>query len=200
MRQSPKDQILELSRKHPLLRACDVRQLGLSTVLLSRLVSQGRLERVGRGVYQNPDVDWDEHTSIATVAAMVPKGVIVLLSALAFHGIGSQPARAVWLQLPMGATTPNIKYPPVRIVRTRVKAALAEGVKTHVLNGMSVRITSPARTVADCFKYRREVGLELCLDVLRETVPHRAKAAEVLLYAKMNRVERFMLPYLEMLA
>jgi predicted transcriptional regulator of viral defense system len=151
-------------------------------------------------VYQNPDVDWDEHTSIATVAAMVPKGVIVLLSALAFHGIGSQPARAVWLQLPMGATTPNIKYPPVRIVRTRVKAALADGVKTHVLNGMSVRITSPARTVADCFKYRREVGLELCLDVLRETVPHRAKAAEVLLYAKMNRVERFMLPYLEMLA
>ena len=112
-----------------------MRQLGLSTGLLSRLVSQGRLERVGRGVYQNPDVDWDEHTSIATVAAMVPKGVIVLLSALAFHGIGSQPARAVWLQLPMGATTPNIKYPPVRIVRTRVKAALADGVETHVLNG-----------------------------------------------------------------
>ena len=200
MLESPTDRILELSRQHPLLRASAVRQAGLSTALLSRLVSQGRLVRVGRGVYQNPEVDWDEHTSIATVAAMVPKGVVVLESALAFHGIGSHPARAVWLQLPMGATTPNIKYPPVRIVRTRVEAALTAGVELHVLSGITVRITNPARTVADCFKHRKTMGMELCFEALREVVPHRAKAAEVLLYAEMNQVERLILPYLEMLA
>lgn len=200
MLESPTDRILELSRQHPLLRASAVRQAGLSTALLSRLVSQGRLVRVGRGVYQNPEVDWDEHTSIATVAAMVPKGVVVLESALAFHGIGSHPARAVWLQLPMGATTPSIKYPPVRIVRTRVEAALTAGVELHVLSGITVRITNPARTVADCFKHRKTMGMELCFEALREVVPHRAKAAEVLLYAEMNQVERLILPYLEMLA
>lgn len=200
MLESPTDRILELSRQHPLLRASAVRQAGLSTALLSRLVTQGRLVRVGRGVYQNPEVDWDEHTSIATVAAMVPKGVVVLESALAFHGIGSHPARAVCLQLPMGATTPNIKYPPVRIVRTRVEAALTAGVELHVLSGITVRITNPARTVADCFKHRKTMGMELCFEALREVVPHRAKAAEVLLYAEMNQVERLILPYLEMLA
>ena len=200
MRKNHTDPILELSRKHALLRASDVRAAGLPSANLSILVRQGLLERVGRGVYQHPDVDWDENTSIATVAAMVPKGVIVLESALAFHGIGSHPARAVCLQLPMGATTPNISYPPVRIVRTRVEAALTDGVESHVLSGIAVRITNPARTVADCFKHRKTVGLELCLEALREVVPHRAKAAEVLLYAEMNQVERFMLPYLEMLA
>jgi len=195
-----RDRILELSREHTLLRASDVRAAGLSTAILSRMVEQGLMERVGRGVYQNPAADWDEHTSISMVAATVPKGVVVLLSALAFHGIGSHPARSVWLQLPMGATTPNIKYPPVRIVRTRVEAALSAGVDTHNLHGIDVPITNPARTVADCFKHRKKVGLELCLEALREIVPQRAKAAEVLRYAEMNQVERVMLPYLEMLA
>lgn len=198
--ESTTEDLLELARSRPLLRARDVRDAGISTALLSRLVAEGRLERVGRGVYRDPETDWDEHTSIATVAAIVPRGVIVLLSALNFHGIGTHQANAIWIQLPINATQPKVDYPPIEVVRTRVAEAFTAGVEEHDLNGIKVRITDPARTVADCFKHRNKFGLELCLEALRETVPSRAKPAEVLTHARMNRVERIVLPYLELLA
>jgi predicted transcriptional regulator of viral defense system len=192
--------ILAMARAKPLIRARDVREAGLATIALSRMVERGLLERVARGVYRHPEAKWDEHISLSTVASMIPKGVIVLLSALNFHGIGTHHAHAVWVQLPINSAIPKVEYPPLEVVRTRLKDAFTEGVEEHLLNGIAVRITNPARTVADCFKHRNKLGLDLCLEALREIVPRRCKAAEVLTYAKMNQVERLMLPYLEMLA
>jgi predicted transcriptional regulator of viral defense system len=192
--------ILAMARATPILRARDVREAGLATSVLSRMVESGQLERVARGVYRHPDSDWNEHIFLSAVSAMMPKGVVVLLSALNFHGIGTHQAHSVWVQIPINFPSPKIKYPPIEIVRTRLEAAFSEGVDDHNLNGVSVSITNPARTVADCFKHRNKLGLELCLEALREIVPTRCKIAEVLTYAKMNQVERLMLPYLEMLA
>ena len=189
-----------MAKAKPLIRARDVREAGMATIALSRMVESGLLERVARGIYRHPESEWNEYISLSTVAAMVPKGVIVLLSALNFHQIGTHQAYSVWVQLPIKSANPKIEYPPIEVVRTRKVDALTKGVDEHLLNGIAVKITNPARTVADCFKHRNKLGLELCLEALREIVPTRCKVAEVLTYAKMNKVERLMLPYLEMLA
>lgn len=191
-------ELLEIARTK-LLRVADARRAGLSTSLLSRLVAQGRLNRVGRGVYLHPEAELDENESLSVVAAQVTDCVIVLLSALRFHNIGTHSPNAVWIQRPVGTRPPAFRYPPVEIVYTRLSKAFESGVEVHELNGVNVQITTPARTVADCFKHRDKLGLEACLEALREIVPKRAAAAEVLRFAKMNRVENMMLPYLEIL-
>ena len=160
------EKIKGMAMSQPLLRVEDVRTAGLPTMVLSRMVEHGQLDRLARGIYCRPDQEFDENLSLSIAAARIPKAVFVLISALNFHAIGTQPARAVWMQLP---------------------------------HGIPVRITSPARTVADCFKHRKKLGLDLCLEALREVVPTRCKPGEILSYAKMNRVERILLPYLEVL-
>ncbi len=192
--------LTDLSRKRPLLRAKEARESGISTATLSRAVKQGHLERIERGLYRRPGSELDEHQSLSEVAARIPQGVIVLISALNFHQIGTHQAHAVWVQLKINAVTPKIDYPPISIVRTSLPRAFKAGVETHELNGVPVRITTPARTVADCFKHRRKLGLELCIEALREVVHDHAKPAEILKHAAMNRMEKIMVPYIEALA
>ena len=189
--------LLKLARQQPLLRAQDVRAAGISSSLLSRAVKNGQLERLSRGVYRHPDVPWDEHTQLAEVSARVPQAVIVLISALNFHQIGTHQAHSIWLQLKNNAVAPRIDYPPIEIVKTGITEAFTRGVEVHQLNGIAVPITTPARTVADCFKYRSRLGLELCLEVLREVIGKKAKANEILEFATMIRVDKVMLPYVE---
>jgi predicted transcriptional regulator of viral defense system len=193
------EKIKGMAMSQPLLRVEDVRTAGLPTMVLSRMVEHGQLDRLARGIYCRPDQEFDENLSLSIAAARIPKAVFVLISALNFHAIGTQPARAVWMQLPHNAVKPRIDHPPIEIVRTRLNEAFSAGVEEHMLNGIPVRITSPARTVADCFKHRKKLGLDLCLEALREVVPTRCKPGEILSYAKMNRVERILLPYLEVL-
>jgi predicted transcriptional regulator of viral defense system len=196
--QTKTTELLEIARTK-LLRVADVRRAGLPTSLLSRLVAQGRLARVGRGVYRHPEAELDENESLSVVAAQVPNCVVVLLSALRFHRIGTHSPNAVWIQRPVGTRPPAFRYPPVEIVYTRLDKAFEFGVEAHQLNGVEVLITTPARTIADCFKHREKIGLEACLEALREIVPTQASAAEVLKFSKMVRVESVMLPYLEIL-
>ena len=191
------DALLKLARQHPLLRASDVRVAGISTSLLSRAVKNGQLERLSRGIYRHPDTPWDEHTQLAEVSARVPQAVIVLISALNFHQIGTHQAHSTWLQLKNNAVAPRIDYPPIEIVKTSIADAFAKGIEVHQLNGIAVPITTPARTVADCFKYRSRLGLELCLEALREVLAQKVKASEILEFAKMIRVDKVMLPYIE---
>jgi predicted transcriptional regulator of viral defense system len=191
--------LMELAGQRPLLRASDVRRAGVSSSTLSRAVREGALERVNRGLYRRPDAPWDEHLALSEVAARVPQAIIVLVSALNFHQIGSHQAHAVSIQLKQNAVTPRIGYPALEVIRSTNPKAFDEGVEVHVFNGIEVRITTPARTVADCFKHRSKLGLELCLEALKEILRSGTRPVEIMQYARMNRVEKVMMPYLEAL-
>ena len=191
--------LIELAGQRPLLRASDARRAGVSSSILSRAVREGALERVNRGLYRRPDAPWDEHLALSEVAARVPQAIIVLVSALNFHQIGTHQAHAVSIQLKQNAVTPRIGYPALEVIRSTNPKAFDEGVEVHVFNGIEVRITTPARTVADCFKHRSKLGLELCLEALKEILRSGTRPVEIMQYARMNRVEKVMMPYLEAL-
>lgn len=197
LRSPQNEALMELARKVPLLRASDVRAAGVCSAILTRAVRSGALEHVSRGLYRMPDAPWDEHLALSEVAARVPQGVIVLVSALNFHHIGSHQAHAVSIQLRQNAGTPRMDYPALEVIRSTNPQAFTDGVEVHELNGISVKITTPARTVADCFKHRSKLGLELCLEALKEILRSGTQPAEIMNHARMNRVEKVMMPYLE---
>ena len=192
--------IIEIAKAHPLITAKTLREQGISPSTISAAIASGQLVRVNRGVYRHVDASWDENLNLSEIAARVPQAIVVLLSALNFHQIGTHQARRVWIQLKQNAVRPRIDYPPIEVIRSRNARAFTEGVETHELNGIPVRITTPARTVTDCFKHRRKLGLELCLEALREILRSGTSPAEILELARMNRVENVMLPYVEALA
>lgn len=191
-----------LSQCSPLISRKDALAAGVSSDALTRLTRAGVLLRVGRGLYQLADKDAPV-SDLVEVSLQQPKGVICLISALAFHGIGTQRASEVWLQLPINAPTPTIKWPPLRIVRSRLPEAFTEGVEVHQIGGHPVRITSLDRTVVDCFKHRSLVGLDVALEALRARMANRQGAGRSLQdihrYSRMMRVARVMQPYMEAL-
>jgi len=193
-------QLLELAKSRPLLLAKEIREAGIAHATLSAAMTAGKIERVNRGVYRHVDAPWDEHLHLSEVIARVPKAVIVLISALNYHQIGTHQAHGVWIQLKQNAVTPRIDYPAIEVIRSRNDWAFTEGVEIHDLNGIAVPITNPARTVADCFKHRSKLGLDLCLEALRDTLQAGTKTREILAYARLNRVENVMIPYLQTLS
>lgn len=191
------DQVLELAREAGLLRPRDLQARGLSRGYLHRLTQRGQLVRSERGLYLLPDAPLTEYHSLAEVAKRVPHGVICLLSALDFHGLTTQAPFQVWLAIGPKAYRPRFDYPPLRLVRFSGQA-LTFGVETHMIEGVPVRVTTPAKTVADCFKYRHKVGLSVALEALRETWrERRATMGELEEAARVCRVKEAMQPYLE---
>ena len=159
----------------------------------------GALERVARGRYRLPDAPITEHHGFALVAAAVPKAVICLLSALSFHQIGTQLPHEVWIALDRRSRRPSLAYPRLRVHRFGGNA-LTEGIETHRIEGETVRVTTVAKTIADVFKYRNKVGLDVALEALREAWrARRFTMDEIHRYARICRVERVMRPYIEAL-
>lgn len=191
--------ILDLAAARGLIRPRDLAERGLPTVALTRLVRQGRLQRVGRGLYALPDRPISEHNALAEVARKHPQAIICLLSALRFHDLTTQSPFEVWLAIPNKARSPKMDYPPLRIMRFS-GAALTHGVEDHVVDGVSVRVTSVARTVADCFKFRNKIGLDVALEALQEAWrTKRVNMDELWRYATLCRVANVMRPYMESL-
>jgi predicted transcriptional regulator of viral defense system len=200
MAQSARARVLALAKKRMLVRAADVQRLGLHTQLLTRLVAEGALERVGRGRYRSPGADITEHHGLALTAAAVPQGVVCLLSALVFHGIGTQAPREVWVAIDRRARAPKTAWPPLRVVRFSGRA-LSAGVEEHRIEGQAVQIYSLPKTIADCFKYRHKVGLDVALEALKDAWHRRRiRPADLDEYAHVCRVERVMRPYLQALS
>jgi predicted transcriptional regulator of viral defense system len=202
------ESILDLVRTRGLLRPLDLDARGLPRVSLTRLVRQGRLARVGRGLYALPDRPVSAHAALAEVACRHPLAVICLLSALRFHELTTQAPFDVWLAIPNKARPPRLEYPPLRIVRFS-QAALTEGVEEHAIDGVPVRITNLPRTVVDCFKYRNKIGLDVALGALKAALKEalgrggrgrRTTIDELWHYAQFDRVANVMRPYLESLA
>ncbi len=191
------ERILKLARGSGVVSSGEVRSLGIHHEYLRRLCSGGGLVRVGRGLYSLPNAEVTAHHGLAQAAKAVPKGVICLLSALRFHEIGTQSPHEVWLAIDRRAAGPRAKYPKMRIVRFSGKA-LTEGIDEHTIEGVRVKIYNPAKTVADCFKYRNKIGLDVALEALREAIRLRKCTVDELWnYAKVCRVAEVMRPYME---
>lgn len=194
------NKLLELVREQGLLRPRDLAPLGIPRIALTRAVRRGQLERVGRGLYGLTARPVSAHGTLAEIARRVPKGVVCLLSALRFHDLTTQAPFEVWLAVDNKAAAPKLDYPPLRLVRFS-GAALTEGVEEYVVDGVTVRVTGVAKTVADCFKYRNKIGLDVALEALREAWhAKRMTSDEIWHYAKIDRVANVMRPYLESLA
>ncbi|HEC16415.1 MAG TPA: transcriptional regulator [Sedimenticola sp.] len=173
---------------------------GIPRTCLSRLVAAGKLQRIGRGLYVLPDNDVTERHSLAEACKLVPKGVVCLLSALRFHELTTQNPSDIWLAIGEKAWRPRIQYPPLRIVRFS-QATLGARTEEHRIEGVTVRVYSPAKTVADCFKYRNKIGLDVAIEALRECWRSRRCTMDDLWhYAGLCRVRNVMRPYLESLA
>ena len=189
--------ILRLARRPQGLTAREIVAAGIHRQALTRLVEAGQLERVVRGVYRLPERPLTEHHGLVLASAAVPQGAICLLSALQFHGIGTQLPSDVWIAIDRRAHYPSLKYPPLRVVRY-TGAALTEGVVSHRIEGQAVRVYNIAKTLADCFKYRNKIGIDVALEALREAWRARRFSMDELdHYARICRVQRVMQPYLE---
>lgn len=195
-----RERTLRLARRAQGVTPRELAEQGIHRQVLTRLVAEGLIERVTRGVYRLPEQPVTENHGLALAAAAVPQGVICLLSALRYHGIGTQLPSEVWLALDRGAWRPKPSYPPLRIVWFTGEA-LTAGVETHRLEGRPVKVYGLAKTVADCFKYRNKIGLDVALEALREGWQKRRFTMDELdRYAAICRVQRVMQPYLEALS
>jgi predicted transcriptional regulator of viral defense system len=190
--------LLRLAKKQPVLRARDVARQGIHTSTLTRMTRSGALEKVGPGRYRLPtSPGTTEHHDLAVATATVPRSVVCLISALRFHDVGTQLPSEVWIAVPRGARVPRVSAPPLRVVNIS-PAVFDLGIEEHRLEGQTVRIYSLARTVADCFRFRNKVGLDVALEALTEAWrSKRLKLDELNRIAKKLRVQRVMQPYLE---
>jgi predicted transcriptional regulator of viral defense system len=195
-----RQQVLDLARKTGVIRAADVLPMGVTGGYLSDLAKNGYLHRLGRGLFSLPDSPYTEYRSLVEAAAYAPKAVVCLLSALAFHGIGTQLPHAVWLAIGRKDRAPQVPTVAVEIVRMAPRF-LEDGVQTHLIEGVSVRITSAVRTVVDCFKYRSRVGSDVAIEALRDGFRNRRFTADELYhYARLERVWNVLKPYAEAVA
>ncbi len=196
---SKTEALVRLARKGP-IRARDLEEAGIPRTYLRRLRDRGVLDQVDRGVYRLADAPVSELYTIAAVATRVPHAVICLLSALQIHGLTTEAPHAVWVLIDRHARTPKVSYPQLEVVRASGRAR-EHGVETRTIEGVSVKLTTPAKTVADCFRYRRHVGLSVALDALRDYLrKHRGGVDALVEAATADRVYTLMRPYMEALA
>lgn len=189
-----------LLRRAGTLRSRELVAAGLSRSEISRRVAAGGLLRVARGLYALPDYQGGAHDALLSVARRAPRVVFCLLTALRIHELTTQAPFEVWIAIGNKAHPPRLDYPPLRTVRFS-PATLAAGVETRLLDGTTVRVTDVAKTVADCFKFRNKIGLDVALEALREARrANKASADALWRYAKLNRVTNVMRPYLEAVA
>lgn len=189
---------IEMFRQHGGgIRMSEALRKGINRKTLYAMRDAGLIEAISRGLYRLADLDPLSNPDLVTVAARVPHGVVCLISALAFHELTTQVPHAIDLALARGTTKPRLDYPPTRFFWFS-GSAFSEGIETHELDGIRVRIYDPEKTVADSFRYRNQLGMEVVLEALRFWRERRRKKLDALLkYARMRHVERAMRPYLE---
>ena len=199
MAKNPRREVIALMGKGRLLRARELAGARIDRSELRRLTAAGVLERVTRGVYRLANAPVTEAHTVATVLKRVPQATVCLLTALQMHGLTTQLPHQVWIALDGKARRPRLTDLPVRVVRFS-GAALTAGVETRKAEGVTVRVYGPAKTVADCFKYRNKIGLDVAIEALRDYRRRYPKRGEELReYARVCRVLNVMKPYLEVL-
>lgn len=191
--------LIELARQQGIISASAAAAHGINRGWLPRLAAAGRLERIARGRYRLATSEVSEHHTLAVTAGIAPNAVICLLSALQYHEIGVQSPAEVWIALKRGSWRPRPDYPPLRVVYLS-GVSFSAGMEHHDIEGIQTPIYSVAKTVADCFKFRHQIGLDVALEALADAWrQHRLALAELNYFASVNRVQRVMQPYIEAL-
>lgn len=189
-----------LVRELGVFRLRDAMQRGIHPEVLRRMVASGQLLRPARGVYAAPARSPTEHTDLAQAALRVPAGVICLLSALHYHHIGTQMPHEVWMMIDRRSRRPTIDSPPMRFILAS-GSPLTEGIDTVTIERRKVKIFNPAKTVVDCFRYRRHVGLDVAIEALREAIRHRRCTPDAIARCAVScGVWSVVRPYLEAVA
>jgi predicted transcriptional regulator of viral defense system len=195
----PSERTLQYVRQHGIVRPRDIEAIGIPREYLLRLHRRGKLDRTGRGIYTLPDAAVTERHSYAEVAKRVPEAILCLLSALAFHEITTQSPASVWIALGKGARKPALPSPALRVIRL-TEPSLSAGIHKHSVDGVTVRVYSAAKTVADCFKFRNKIGLDIAIEALKDCLRQKkATVNEIYRYAKICRVSNVIRPYMEAL-
>ena len=190
---------LGLLKSRGSLRSRELAKMGISREMLRFLYKRGLIERAGRGLYRLGG-QMEEHRTLLEASKLVPKGIVCLLSALRFHEIGTQEPYDVWLALPNSAWRPRIGTLRLRFVYLSGKA-FSEGIDIRDFPGGRIRVYNPAKTVADTFKFRNKIGLDVAVEALRDCLrSRRASRDELWHYAKICRVQKIMKPYMEALS
>jgi predicted transcriptional regulator of viral defense system len=188
-----------LLEKRGIMRLAELRSAGVTAATVSRMERDGEVIRLSRGLYQLPDAQLDVSHSLAEAAKRTPKGVVCLVSALAFHGLTDQLPRKVWMAIGQKDWTPKPDGAPIRVIRF-TESLLAESVETHMIEGVPVKVFGVAKTVADCFRHRNKVGLSVAIEGLQEALRQRkATPAEIARDAERGGVSTVIRPYLEAL-
>ncbi|RJX21289.1 MAG: transcriptional regulator [Desulforudis sp.] len=196
-RKDYREKVILLLRKNGVLRPRDLDACGIPRMVLHRLYQDGYVDKIARGLYRLSGGQVSEHCSLAEISKKIPHGVICLLSSLHYHDLTTQLPFQIWVAIDRKAHMTIIKDIPVRFVRFSGKA-LTEGVEKHRIDGVTVQIYNPAKTVADCFKYRNKIGLDVALEAMKECLGNRKCDNDSLwLYAKICRVGNVMRPFLE---
>jgi predicted transcriptional regulator of viral defense system len=190
------EQILEIVKRQRIVRARDLAGRGIAREHLIRLLRRGVLTRAARGIYMLAGAPVTEQHGLALAGKQAPNAVVCLLSALQFHGLTTQQPHEVWIAVGVKARKPVITWPAVRVVRFS-GAALTEGVESHQIESVPVRVYSIAKTVADCFKYRRKIGTDVAIEALRDALRKRVSVDTIYRFARICRVANVIRPYLE---
>jgi predicted transcriptional regulator of viral defense system len=192
-----REELQRLARKKGVIRAKDAENAGISRVTLYRQCQAGHLKKIGKGLFALPDYPETEHLSLIEVANRAPNAVVCLLSALSFHGITTQIPSDIWVAVPRGSWVPSIQNPRLTVIIVS-GAAFGHGIQEHIHNGVTLRVYSPAKTIADCFKFRNKVGLDVAIEALKEGWRKRmATMDELTEAARICRMERVMRPYMD---
>lgn len=191
----PQARLLQLARKRRLFRLSEAVAAGVHPEHVRRLTARGKLTRVGRGLYAPPDAKATEHRTLTEVAKRAPAAIVCLLTALRFHGLGTQHPREVWLAVDRRSGIPRIDFTPTVTVRIS-GPALTSGIDEHVVDGVRIRMTSPSRTVVDCFKFRSRIGVDVAVEALRDYRRlKKGSTDELWKQAELLRMSRVIRPY-----
>lgn len=190
-------EIINIAKSKGIIRSSDCKKYGISRNYLYRLSKAGILVKISRGLYTLANIPATEHMALIEVAKRTPNAIVCLLSALSFHELTTQIPHEVWISIPRGSWRPNIEYPSLNITYLS-KDAYSFGIQEHKIKGVVLKVYNPAKTVADCFKFRNKVGLDVAIEALKETLrSKKATMDEIVKASQINRVTKIMRPYLE---
>jgi len=190
---------LQVFEKNKVMRSAEIFAQGIQPRTLYQMRDDGLVVQEGRGLYRLAEEQLWSDPDLTLVSLRIPKGVVCLISALYFHRLTTQIPHEVYIALPKDSEKPRIQYPPTRFFWISPEPFKA-GIETHTIDNVDIKVYSVAKTIADCFKFRNKIGMDVALEALREGLRYkRCTPEEILRFARINRVERVILPYVEAL-
>lgn len=188
---------LDLVKEKEIVRSSEFVEAGIPRIIISRLVANHQLQQLERGLYCLPQKEFSEKENLIVVASKVPQAVFCLLTALQIHELTTQLPRKVWIAMPINSHLPKIDYPPIKMVKYSGKA-YSEGVEIQKADGIEYRVYNVDKTIADCFKHRNKIGIDIAIEALKDAYEkNKVTVDELWHYAKICRVANVMRPYLE---